>query len=526
MKLLPHSLRPAGRARALAALSFLAAVPAGCQERPAPADTGGVFRSSLNIDRSPLQRGGAILKSYADMLDKVQPSVVTILTGVETPQRQRVSREEQALRRLWGFPPAPEPKTGADRWQQIGIGSGVIVSANGYILTNRHVIFPPEMGRMDGQEYLEILRLRVNIPGREGHLPARLIDFSSEMDVAVIKIAGSGFPHATLTDSDAVRVGDIVFALGAPFGIDKTVTMGIISARRNDEVLEGFEKQELIQTDASINPGNSGGPLVDADGRVIGINTAIYSRTGGNMGIGFAIPINKAVSAADALSRPRGYLGVKLLDVDQRAARLYGFSGGAYVGKVEEGTPAAKSGLQEGDVILSVDGTKVQDSDDLRKRLAGQPPGTKMQISFFRESKEERGELTLTLGERPNFFLNELPSAGDLAKPAASPAPASTWADTVNQVAGMTLLPVDAEDRAKLNLPPDAPGLIITKVEPNTPAANCGLEKGDIILRINRSAPATHAEAVDAIVNHSREGKATVQVRKGDSTRIAVMDLK
>lgn len=518
MKLLPSPIRSG----ILTALLFvLPSLPVHAQA-PADSDTqAGVFRNSLSIDKAPLQRGGAILKSYADMLEKVQPSVVTILTGIETPQKRRVSRDEQLYRLWYGLPPAPEPKAGEERWQQLGIGSGVIVSANGYILTNRHVIFPPDLN-MDAQEYIDLLRLRVSIPGRDGHLPGRLIDFSPDMDIAVIKIDGADFPHAVLADSDTVRVGDISFALGAPFGIDKTVTMGIISARRNDEVLEGFEKQELLQTDASINPGNSGGPLIDADGRVVGINTAIYSRSGGNMGIGFAIPINKAVSAADALSKPRGYLGVKLQDVDQRYARIYGFTGGAYVGKVEPQTPAAKSGLQEGDVILSLDGTKIENSEDLRKRLAKQAPGAKSKISFFRASVEERGELILTLGERPNYFLKgETP-----AQPADTTTETTPAASDDTQVAGMSVMPVAAEDRTKLNLPADVPGLIITRITPNTPAANCGLEKGDIILRINRSAPSSFAEAVEAITKNSRDGKATVHVRKGDSTRIAVMDLK
>ncbi len=511
------------RLSTLAAVCLAAAgLQARCQDSPAPEDKTGVFRASLSLDKTPLQRGGAILKSYADMLDKVQPSVVTILTGIETPQRRRVSREEQALRRFYGFPPAPEPKAGGDRWQQLGIGSGVIVTANGYILTNKHVIFPPDLN-MDGDAYIQQMRLRVSIPGREGHLPAELIDFSQDMDVAVIRVAGDKFPHATLADSDTVRVGDIAFALGAPFGIEKTVTMGIISAKRNDEVLEGFGNQELLQTDASINPGNSGGPLVDADGRVIGINTAIYSRTGGNLGIGFAIPINKAVSAADALSKPRGYLGVALLDVDQRAARLYGFTGGAFLGKVEPNTPAAKSGLEEGDVVLSLEDKRVEDAEDLRKRLAGQPPGARLKITFFRESLEKRGELTLTLGERPNGFLRE-PSAAKVETPSAEPVPAIKAED--DQVAGMTLVPVTAGDHEKLKLPADVPGLIITKVQPNTPAANCGLEKGDIVLRINRSAPASHAEAVEALLKNSRDGQATLNIRKGDTTRIAVMDLK
>ena len=516
-------LSPPLRLPALAALCLTAAVPrAICQATPAAEDKTGVFRSSLSIDKAPLPRGGAVLKSYADMLDKVQPSVVTILTGIETPQRRRVTREEQALRRFYGFPPAPDPKPGEDRWQQLGIGSGVIVTANGFILTNKHVIFPPDQN-MDGDKYMDLMRLRVRIPGREGYLPAKLIDFSQDMDVAVLRVAGENFPHATLADSDTVRVGDIAFALGAPFGIEKTVTMGIISAKRNDEVLEGFGNQELLQTDASINPGNSGGPLIDADGRVIGINTAIYSRTGGNLGIGFAIPINKAVSAADALSKPRGWLGVALLDVDQRAARLYGFTGGAFLGKVEPDTPAAKSGLQAADVILSMEDKKVESAEDLRKRLSTKPPGATLKITFFRESLEKRGELTLTLGERPNGFLRDPGNAGTDVVPAET-APESAKND--DQVAGMTLAPVAAADHDKLKLPADVPGLIITKVQPNTPAANCGLEKGDIILRINRSAPVSHSEAVDALLKHSRDGQATLNIRKGDTTRIVVMDLK
>jgi serine protease Do len=380
---------------------------------------------------------------------------------------------------------------------------------------------------MDAQQYIDMLRLRVSIPGREGHLPAKLVDFSQDMDVAVIKLSGTEFPHATLADSDTVRVGDISFALGAPFGIDKTVTMGIISAKRNDEVVAGFEKQELLQTDASINPGNSGGPLIDADGRVIGINTAIYSRSGGNQGIGFAIPINKAVSAADALSRPRGYLGAKLQNVNQSEARMYNFTGGALISEVEQGTPAAASGLKEGDVVLSVDNKKVENADDLRKRLAANPPGTKMKVSIFRASIEKRTDINLTLGERPNFFLKDLTGPD-----AESPAPATVKTDTPaaesndDHIVGMTLAPVTAADHEKLKLPEDATGLIITRILPNTPAANCGLEKGDIILRINRTAPRNHSEAVDAILNHSREGKVSLQVRKGDSTRNAVMELK
>ena len=252
---------------------------------------------------------------------------------------------------------------------------------------------------------------------------------------------------------------------------------------------------------------------------MIGINTAIYSRTGGNMGIGFAIPINKAVSAADALSKPRGYLGVKLLDVDPRWARLYGFTGGVGIGKVEEGTPAAKSGLQEGDVILTVDGTKMENSDDLRKPLAASPPGTRMKISFFRESHEQRGELILKLGERPNLFQRFSHGRGDGAKARRSRARCRRECDRRHDP------PVSAEERPEIQVRGTAP-FGHRQSSTQHPCRQLRARKGDIVLRINGAAPASHAEAVDAILNHSRDGMATVQVRKGNSTRIALMDLK
>ncbi len=510
-------------ASVLAAAALAGSAPA--QEPPLlPDNKTGIFLKSLTVDRKPMQRGGAVLKSYADMLEKVQPSVVTILTGVETPRRQRIDPRLRELYRRMGMVLPPEPKISEDRWLQIGVGSGVIVSSNGYILTNRHVVIPPdERNRAD---YFNRLRLRVSIPGREGHLPAQLIDFSQDpgMDVAVIKVDGTGYPSATLADSDHVRVGDIVFALGAPFGIEKTVTMGIISAKRNDRVIEEFGKQELLQTDASINPGNSGGPLIDADGRVIGINTAIYSSTGSNLGIGFAIPINKAVSAADALSRPRGWMGVPTADLVPGAGRLYGFNGGVYVGPVEPGTPAAKAGLEEGDVILSINGVEMENDNHLRRTISEHPPGAKLKLVIFRESRQERAEFNITLGERPNNFVEAAPAAPATVE-AAPPASEKPGKDE-DQIAGMTLMPVAGADHATLKLPDGVPGLIVTRVEPNTPAANAGLEKGDIILRINGAAPATHADAVDAVLNHSRNGTASLTIRKGEVSRIVLLSLE
>ena len=468
-------------------------------------DAVGPFRSSLTIDRTPVDRNAPMLKSYANMLDRIQPSVVTIMTGAEQPrqQRARVSQDEAAMRFFFGLPPLPEgpPDSKTDTWQQLGLGTGVMVTKNGYILTNRHVVIPQDM-----QVPRELLKIRVQVPGKEQYVEARIIDVSLDSDVAVLKVEGQDFAPATLADSSLVKVGDVAFALGAPFGIDKTVTMGIISARRNDEVLAGMEKQELLQTDASINPGNSGGPLIDADGRVIGINTAIYTRNGGNMGIGFAIPINNAVAAADALSRPRGYLGVGLSPINRRVANYLGIKGGAYIAKINKGSPAARAGLTGQDIIYQIDGKDVMNDDELLREIAQRAPGKTVTLNLFRE--EEKKEVKVILGERPNNFI-----------PETSSAPGSEAEGVL--VAGMKLVAVPEGERAALRL--SQGGLVITAIEPNTSAAVCGLLEGDIIIRINGKQPATPEEAASALAE-SPNGSAMLHVRRGNATRLFVMD--
>ena len=484
---------------------FLLALPV-----PVPADDAvGPFRSALTVDRTPVDRNAPMLKSYANMLDKIQPSVVTIMTGMEQPrqQRQRVSQDEAAMRFFFGLPPIPDAQLDdkADNWQQLGLGTGVIVTRDGYILTNRHVVIPPEM-----QVPLELIKIRVRVPGKEKYVEAKIIDFSRDSDVAVLKMEGQELPHATLADSTLVKVGDVAFALGAPFGIDKTVTMGIISAKRNDEVLAGMEKQELLQTDASINPGNSGGPLIDADGRVIGINTAIYTRNGGNMGIGFAIPINNAVAAADALSRPRGYLGVGLSPINGRVARYLGIKGGAFIATIQKGSPASRAGLIDQDIIYKIDGKEVLNDEELLREIAQRPPGKTIVLNLYRE--ETKKEVRIILGERPNNFLPES-AGGGAVTPAAVPG---------EGIAGMKLAPIADRDRAGLNI--NKGGLVVTALEPNTPAANVGLLEGDIIMRINGRQPSTPEEAAAALAD-SKNGSSMLHVRRGNATRLFVVDL-
>jgi len=480
--------------------ALLAATPALAQADA----TSGPFRSSLTVDRTPLDRNAPMMKSYATMLEKVQPAVVTIMTGVEQPRQQqrRMSEDEAALRLFFGLPPAPQlpAESKQDTWQQLGLGTGVIVTSDGYILTNRHVILPEE-----AQVPANLIKIRVQVPGREEYMEGKLIDYSQESDVAVIKVEGKDLPKATLADSTQVKVGDVAFALGAPFGIDKTVTMGIISAKRNDKVVSHMENQELLQTDASINPGNSGGPLVDADGRVVGINTAIYTRTGGNMGIGFAIPINNAVSAADALSRPRGFLGVGLAGINRRAAAYLGVKGGAMIATIQPDSPAARAGLSVEDIIYRIDDQEVADDQELLREIAKRAPGKPITLNFFRN--ERKAEVRIVLGERPNNFLQENNTTGIV--PAAE------------TIAGMKVAPVPEADREALRL--TTGGLVITGIAPNTPAAKVGLQEGDVILRINGQQPSSSEEAAAAMAQ-SRNGSSMLHVRRNNATRLFVVE--
>ncbi len=480
------------------------------------------FLDTLTFDRRTIDRTLPSPISFAPMLKLIRPSIVTIQTGIKQLRRQlSLSREDRRLLQLHGFRfPNEKNSKEAETWQQIGVGSGVIVTTDGYIITNRHVIIPEDLNSlgMTLQDYFDSLSLRIMLPGSEGWKNAQLVDFSRQKDIAVLKMEGTGYPAARIANSDSVEVGDQVFALGAPYGISETVTLGIVSAKRNDEVLEGFDKQELIQTDASINPGNSGGPLVDVEGRVIGINTVIYSRTGSNHGIGFAIPINNAVDAADALSRPRGYLGTELRGVNQRAARIYGFKGGAFIEALTKQSPADLAGLAPGDVILSFGGEAIKNEDDLRARIEATAPGTKVGVEVFRN--EKKGEFTIVIGERDNAFdikeTKGAPTAQQQKLQDSPPAPRAASSD-------LLLAKPSSEELSKLQLPADSAGLIIKSVAANTPAAAAGLSPGQLILKINGSAPTDPTDAQKQLTTPPT-GPTTLQIRDEDETRLITIE--
>ena len=340
------------------------------------------------------------------------------------------------------------------------LGSGVLVSSNGYIVTNNHVV----------EHATEI---KVLMSDRREYV-GKLIGTDPKTDVAVIKVEGTTFPYVPWGDSDRLNVGEYAIAVGNPFGLNQTVTMGIISAvgRANVGIAD---YEDFIQTDAAINPGNSGGALVNVKGELIGINTAIFSQSGGYMGIGFAIPSNMVRTVMDSLIKSgkvvRGWLGVSVQEITPELASQFGLkeSKGVLVTETEAGGPAAKGGLVRGDVVVAFDGKAVSDSAHLRNQVAATKVGKKVQVTVVRNGKEIALEVVIV----------ELPTV-KVAK-----------AKDGRDVGGNVLESLDVEDitsrmRREMNLPAEIKGVLISDVKPETAAESAGLQEGDIIEEVNR----------------------------------------
>jgi serine protease Do len=342
-----------------------------------------------------------------------------------------------------------------------GLGSGVIVSADGYILTNNHVI--------ERADELEVLL------GDKRRLKATVIGTDPKTDVAVIKIDATGLPVLPWGDSSRLQVGELVLAVGNPFGLNQTVTMGIISAvgRANMGIVD---YEDFIQTDAAINPGNSGGALVNLKGELVGINSAIFTRNGGFMGIGFAIPSNMARGVMDSLIKHgkviRGWLGVSIQEVNQDLAKEFGApdTSGALVADVMEDSPAAKAGLERGDIITNFNGTGVKDPAHLRALVAETAPGTTVTLTIFRDKKSR--EITVTVAELPK----ELAVAARSGKEGRGD----------HALAGVTVETYVPDRSGRQGRARAGGGVVVKDVEPNSPAERAGLRVGDIIREINR----------------------------------------
>ncbi len=333
------------------------------------------------------------------------------------------------------------------------LGSGVIVSKDGYIITNNHVI--------DNAD--EII---VKIPGNNQEYIAKLIGKDPKSDVAVIKIEAEDLKPIMMGSSSDLKVGDVVFAIGNPFGVGQSVTQGIISAQHKNSI--GINEYEnFIQTDASINPGNSGGALVDSRGALIGINSAIITRSGGNNGIGFAIEVDMVKNIAQKLiesgSIARGYLGVHISDLSKELRKLYKNDEGALLIEVQEGSPASKAGLQRGDLIIKVEDHQISSSADLKNKIGMYKPESKVQITYERDKKLETATVLL----------------GDLSEPGSSNA---------TLIEGLELKELDERTRYNHRIPKDIEGILITSVLSDSEAESQGIRQGDVIVQVEKRA--------------------------------------
>jgi serine protease Do len=436
-------------ALACPALAALAATPA-----PAAAPR-------LKVDPSPVSAGRpGVVTSYADVLEPVQRAVVSIHST------KIVRIVNPVLRQFFGDVPGVEQEG-----KQRGLGSGVIVTPDGYILTNNHVV--------EGAD-----ELTVTLPD-DRNFAAKVVGADAKTDLAVVKIEASGLPVLTLADSDRVRVGDIVFAVGNPLEVGETVTMGIVSAKgRNLRLLndvQGYE--DFIQTDAAINLGNSGGALVDAKGRLVGINSAIISPSRGNIGLGFAIPVNLAASVMRSLvangTVRRGYLGVddaQALTPD--LAEQLGLSPstrGVVIADVRPGSPADRAGLRSSDVVLSINGREVSAPETLRLQIAEMPPGARISLKVVSGGQARTVDIVLSsLDDKPTEILS-----------------------------GVTAEPLSEDLRRQLDIDPRVTGLRVSAVAQDSPYADA-IAANMVIVSIDQAAAADVGAAKEALKRPGR----------------------
>lgn len=442
------------------------------------------------------------LPDFTDMVEKAGPAVVNIRTTAKmrSPQNGSAGGDDEEMqeffRRFFGVPmprqPERTPRGNGRQPQQEeevprGVGSGFIVSADGFVMTNAHVI--------DGADDVYVTL------NDKREFKAKVIGADKRTDVALVKIEGANLPRLPIGDSSRLRAGEWVVAIGSPFGLDNTVTAGIVSTRARDT----GDYLQLIQTDVAVNPGNSGGPLINMRGEVVGINSQIYSRSGGYMGISFAVPIDEAMRVAEQLKTSgkvtRGRIGVQIGEVTKDVAESLGLSRaqGAQVQRVEPGSPAEKGGVETGDIILKYNGVAIERSSDLPRMVGNTKPGARATVTVWRKGASRDLQLTIAEMEGEKVAKKE----DGKSKP-----------ERVANVLGLSVANLSEAQRRELNL---ESGVLVETAE--GVAARAGLRTGDIILRLNNTDVKDAGQFNALVAKLDMKKMAVLLVRRGDSSQ-------
>ena len=441
----------------------------------------------------------AVEGAIREVVDKNMPAVVNISTEIEAGQTEEDRYADEFFRFFFG------DQMPRQRRSQKSLGSGFIINEEGYVLSNYHVV-------------KGATKIMITLYGEEGELPAKLIGYDEAYDLALLKIDTENrtVPYVALGDSDAIEPGEFAIAIGNPYGLNNTVTFGIVSAKGRSDV--GANKyQRYIQTDVAINPGNSGGPLFNIHGQVIGINTLIYSTSGGSIGIGFATPINLATSVMTELKEngkvTRGYLGIYLQDIDENLSRGLNVkqNSGVYVSEVIPDSPAAKGGLQDGDIIIEYDGEKMTKSGDLFNKVATTKVGKEVTVKYLRNGRERSTKITIEARVEDEEVVPTRQSQNN------SQSSTRSWM-------GLDVSNITPEISQRLQIRSNERGVVVLNMTQNSKAYQYGLRPGDVIKAINGITISNTDDYDNFVKSYGNDKSFTITIKRARMTYVIIIE--